>query len=52
MMPELTSLQAELAEARSDLLWAQLTGNLCWTRQVTSRIADIEFLIQAEATIR
>jgi hypothetical protein len=51
MTPELTRLQAELAKARGDFLFAQLSYNLCQARQVAYRIAEIEFLIQAEAAI-
>ena len=51
MTPELTSLRAELAEARGDLLFAQLSYNLCQARQVATKIEEIEFLIQAETTI-
>lgn len=51
MTPGLTSLQAELAQARGDFLFAQLSYDLCQARQVASRIAKIEFLIQAEAAI-
>jgi hypothetical protein len=51
MAPELTSLRTELAEARYDFLFAQLSYNLCEARQAASKIAQIEFLIHAEAAI-